>query len=135
MNDRFIVEFWSKELKRFISLDSQGLYVNFSNGHIYTRDGSMNVTDRYIRRQSTGLRDKNGKLIFEGDILRTVVKTNWSRSSKNKNILVQVVYIDDGFYPKKITKTPKSYRYYDADLSNMEKVGNIHENPELLEAE
>lgn len=84
--------------------------------------------------QYTGCEDKNGKPIFEGDIVR--INGWWNASGPagyEKNITV-VRYCDDvcGFTPM---------CNYDCDCgvyheaSDCEVIGNIHDNPELLEVE
>jgi uncharacterized phage protein (TIGR01671 family) len=122
-----MVEFWSKELKRFVSLDAQGLYVNFSNGHIYTRDGSMNVTDRYIRRQCTGLRDKNGALVFDGDFVQ-LSNGEVCLIEYNRNDFGCVLYVKTGGVGYVGLPFLNGYK-------NFEVIGNRWENPELLESE
>ena len=72
--------------------------------------------------QYTGLTDKNGKKIFEGDIL----KGSW-------NTIFKVVYDDCylGFRAKEKTDFHNCIDYY--GLNTIEVIGNIYDNPELLE--
>ncbi|MEC3942085.1 YopX family protein [Enterococcus mundtii] len=84
--------------------------------------------DQYVLMQSTGLKDKNGVEIFEGDIVK---KTNGS--------IGYVVYLQQeaGFvvvlkksdYRLGHRNTGESY----TEATNHEVIGNIYENPELLE--
>lgn len=78
--------------------------------------------------QFTGLYDKNGKEIYEGDILkRTVAKENGFG-----NFIGVVDYKAGGFLLK------EEYGYcpfYDTFGSTYEVIGNIYDNPELLEVE
>ena len=62
--------------------------------------------------QFTGLRDKNGKEIYEGDIL--------SHRYYSKPVIC--TWADCGFITEDVSITDKS----------LEVIGNIHENPELL---
>ena len=71
--------------------------------------------------QFTGLHDKNGKEIYEGDIITS--------PSKNK---YRIEYVWDRFQP--CTREP-STRYVWCDNAwwrDCEVIGNIYENPELL---
>ena len=75
--------------------------------------------------QYTGLNDKNGKEIFEGDIVATDFH-------EKKPYLIKYGihnYTDVGFYAK-----DGNYRFPMPDsLKHIIKIGNIYENPELLE--
>lgn len=78
MNDRFMVRYWCKDSKKY--LDSHKLVYNDGT---YTQVGTKQSpngtyhsyivcdwnTSELIPEQSTGLRDKNGNLIYEGDIV------------------------------------------------------------------
>ena len=77
--------------------------------------------------QYTGLTDKNGKRIFEGDVAKVL-------QGKNKDI-AYVGFENGAFmlYPKTgniYEKTLWEYWYNDWDV---EVIGNITDNPELLE--
>ena len=77
--------------------------------------------------QFTGLTDKNGKRIFEGDVAKVL-------QGKDKDI-AYVGFENGAFmlYPKTgniYERTLWSYWYNDWDV---EVIGNIHDNPELLE--
>ena len=65
--------------------------------------------------QYTGLKDKNGKRIFEGDILSI-----WNESH-------DVVVFEDGAFDLENTSIPIRF------ANKFEVIGNIHDNPELLE--
>ena len=68
--------------------------------------------------QFTGLYDKNGKEIYEGDILKAV--------SKGKEYVGEVYYDEAQWFGA------TDYLYYAVTNSNAEVIGNIYENPYLL---
>jgi hypothetical protein len=79
-------------------------------------------------QQFTGLFDKNGKEIYEGDIM--------SLTQDGKPTAV-IVYKFNGFAFKWIAKIFKTVRRKDIEplfrnISLFEVIGNIYENPELL---
>lgn len=82
--------------------------------------------------RSTGLLDENGVEIWEGDILRKEHFVRWSRKEGEitETLTSIVEWSGDGFYAKRIT--PSST--YVMDVTQFNVIGNIFENPELIEA-
>ena len=72
-----------------------------------------------------GRNDKNGKDIYEGDILICQALFS-SKSFKKKEHRAVVTYQLGSFIPKSIGET------YVLNFDNCEVIGNIYENPELL---
>ena len=75
--------------------------------------------------QYTGLTDKNGRGIFEGDI----IKRFWLGAE-----IIYCVQYDSGnarFIGKAMNK--RGFTTFDNDGEMFEIIGNIHDNPELLE--
>ena len=83
--------------------------------------------DCFELMQFTGLKDKNGKEIYEGDIVRVVYD-----GVEN----VYIVIFDDSELDFKATNGKERYRgnfQYLTCCDEIEIIGNVHENPELLE--
>jgi len=72
----------------------------------------------YILMQYTGLRDKNGKEIHEGDVLSYELKQGWE------------IFFEDGCYY--MMCDGHSFLLEKARAQISEIIGNIHENPELI---
>lgn len=100
--------------------------VYFENGLPDDRDIYCYKTDEIELMQSTGLKDKNGKEIFEGDILdykgrKALVRWHGSYAS--------FIYRFVDELQKRNTEWKPLYLAY----MKCEIIGNIYENPELLE--
>ena len=128
-------------------LDSQELV--FSNGKWFRdwrrfEDGfPLNMRDCVVM-QSTGLKDKNGVEIFEGDVVRSFSNINrvsdphltqTIEPTYNNKIVIYsngaFVLSDDG----KREYAGVLNHYAGAMTKDFKVIGNIYENPELLEAE
>ena len=134
MNDRYL--FRAKH-----SLESKkwhiGNLVEEPDG-LYLRDNKNNIMV-YIQDQSTicqctGLKDKNGKLIFENDVVKATVRQNSLCQSSSYSDFYQISYHEKYcyFYLKKKNNNllfDGNWSYY---LKSIEVIGNIFDNPELM---
>lgn len=106
------------------------------------------LTKRYPLMQFTGLKDKNGKEIYEGDIVMGVVKRVQLLTGDNdencSNAMGGFVEWDyNGYILRAIHSMCDPHRsgmakwfafqdVDDGDFDEIEIIGNIYENPELL---
>lgn len=144
MQDRYKFKIYDKTEKKFLPLDSKtentDSWISIDNTGVYLveRDNARDVafftdiTEDVIILQCTGLKDKNGKLIYEADIVR--FKDNITINGSKAHIAViehneafnAFMYHAEcmGLYTVNKAQNEKF---------NVEVIGNIYENPELLE--
>lgn len=77
--------------------------------------------------QFTGLCDKNGKEIYEGDIL--IVPSGYGGDMEFEEYVGIIKYDAPEYWIKPRTK---KHQGQDFQWCELEIIGNIHENPELL---
>lgn len=80
----------------------------------------------YVLRESTGLKDKNGREIYERDIVRSM---EYEEPSTFVVEWMQLINCGDCTNDSGI-----GFNLYLSQPNELEVVGNIYENPELLEA-
>ena len=96
-----------------------------SNNILFVEDGEVSTGDAedYIIEQCTGLKDKNGKKIWGGDIVSSHNGDITGKITQHKSGEWRIEWI--GIYGG-------SSSLYD-ECHLCEVIGTIHENPELLE--
>ena len=97
--------------------------------------GNWAIVDSSTVGQYTGLTDKNGKKIFEGDILKIIDKYQSpfdDDTNEYTDITTDVVHFDDEGLCFSYGKSP-FLCVVDNVTAEYEVIGNIHDNPEMLE--
>lgn len=142
---------WSKVEKYFIpqsdencdvsiAVDSEHGYIYIvrflDNGEIYT--DQLDVSD-YEVTWFTGLKDKNNKDIYEGDILKRVgtfdnFSNEYINTSKVDLIVVELKVNNDGYGKSSFGFTMNTQISYSerTNPATYEIIGNIYENKDLL---
>ena len=110
---------WNKDSKSFVKKPTSNREIEtfslFGIARYLVQSGYSTEPNNLVFQQFTGLHDKNGAEIHEGDIVKTP-KSHMFR----KNILV-VEYHQNRFVPDDIL-----------DKDDVEVIGNIFENGDLL---
>ncbi len=79
--------------------------------------------------QYTGLKDKNGKEIYEGDIMVEMKNGRPHKIQGGKNLYVWVVWNDRGCWELDSNNESSEYSL---NYRNWEIIGNIYQNKDLL---
>ena len=141
---------WHKEQKKMYSAEELGEdqmtlmpdgrgFANISGAS--TKLSQIDNGRKTIPFQYTGLKDKNGKEIYERDVVRCFYETWDFRTDRREPELLDRAWINGityvewndcgGWYP--FVDNDDGMPYPDTELSEV--IGNIYENPELLEGE
>lgn len=93
------------------------------------------IFDNFELMQSTGLKDKNGVEIFEGDIVKIFVSNGFDYLDGDLSIVKKSEY-HSGLICELLSNTLE-YRIFDEEATGYqyEVVGNIYKDKELLEVE
>lgn len=125
MNDRF-------KFRAFY--EGRYIYKDLCDSNYYTSENKCigianNLPNDLIWEQCTGLKDKNGKLIYEGDILGGLFGAPIAWCDNGKSFCLSfcgecMACSGDVMWAEVVESDDE-----------LEVIGNIHENPELLEEE
>lgn len=117
---------WSKKFERMYDVT----IIDFENGDVGLKDeyGGVAIGDikQLILMQSTGMFDKNGVEIFDGDIVLTTRLIDYTyKDFKGVVKMLEGCWLID-------TGTDAVYLW--SEIEENEVVGNIYQNSELLES-
>lgn len=123
---------WDKRWKEWLTdcyVGQDGRVYRFSKETSYGNAVRLETRDDIILMQSTGLFDKNGVEIFEGDV---VLENGWLR----RKVSFGTQEVEENFGDTRIFQGFNLYLgggYPTAVMSDFEVLGNIYEHPHLLE--
>jgi uncharacterized phage protein (TIGR01671 family) len=147
---------WNNRLKVWVKgyKEAKKFFHGFCNDPQDDRNLGLSfwkVSDDYYKiLKSTGIKDKKGIEIFEGDILRynyhIQYKPEWKGSRENKDFTGVVEYHDKilkigyesdetrfvGFILCGCKETDEEYFTTIPQLEDIEVIGNVYDNPEML---
>jgi len=117
---------WDSVKRNMMQIGDFPLYHEPDNGLHSGWSGEGGDWDSHVLMQYTGLKDKNGVEIYEGDILSMLVEDGYicQVTWNDKTAVFCCKYKDH-------QKFNNSDHLYGAELCEV--IGNIYQNPELLE--
>lgn len=123
------IKFRAKHVHAFSKnrkLDGIWVYGYYCDENYIRTDNAEKLIDKNTLGQYTGFKDINDKEIYEGDIVNIIVNNNVKNYGK--------IIFKDGCYVVSI-EIPEITPSLDwiIGVANVEIIGNIYENPELLE--
>ena len=130
MLDRFKFRVWCKTHKEWekdqVLISNKNYYLIMNNR--FTKQTDLEPKNHIISF-CTGLKDKNGRLIYEGDI----IYKKGTKNHKGEKMYSEVVW--DQMYAEFNISDDNGMHRMPSNSNNIEIIGNIYENPELLQGD
>ena len=111
---------WDVEIRHMLQAPNKHIEID-SRGRLYAPRGNSNV----VAMQYTGLKDKNGVEIYEGDVIKYITQY-YGNKREHQRVVEWIDDMQDGSFGEPLSM---GYRFYGGEP---EVIGNIWENPELL---
>ena len=123
---------WDKETKNICEVRN----IDFISEMVqikYQANYGVRELENVILMQFTGLQDENGVDIYEGDIIN--LSYEYFDGHFRDNEIVGKVYFEDSSFRMSYKKYDeiREWRIDEPEILSIEVIGNIYENPELLE--
>ena len=119
---------WDTENKEMLKVQELDFEDTFYGGRLSIRTDQYNDyfdIEDMILMQYTGLKDKNGKEIYEGDIVKVFTNKEWR--------IGKIIYEHSEFTIDVTNNKDLEYGRTSIIENLTEVIGNIYDNPELLE--
>lgn len=116
---------WDEKEKMMVEYLNCSICIDGSGVQSFNSDGEIEGTESNIHLiplQYTGLKDNNDKEIYEGDIIRNTIGK-----------LEKIVFNKGAFKTQSISHPNANLYLLESYFDYIEVIGNIYENPELLE--
>ena len=116
---------WDTENKEMLGVQELDFEDTFYGGRLSIRTDKYNDyfdIEDMILMQYTGLKDKNGKEIYEGDIVKSYYYIPNQDGTEGERYTIKLIAFNETLCK------------YNIDMfENIEVIGNVWDNPELLE--